>query len=133
MAEAIKWIETEGSGHWFFYAYPAALLFLFIWLKGRRASFLIPSLLITVVIINPFFVRKWNELGLYAYWRILWIIPVLAAVVPGITEKIALIREEEGEEQTGSLSWKGCGDDIGDFGSLFGRNISIQRRWRGVC
>lgn len=85
------WIEAEGNGHWFFIAFPVCLFILFIWFKGRRVRFLIPSLLISTVIINPWFYKKWNELGLYAYWRILWIvpvIPVIAGVIPSITEKI---------------------------------------------
>ena len=42
----------------------------------RNISRLIPMLLITVVIVNPWFYMKWVELGMYAYWRILWIVPV---------------------------------------------------------
>lgn len=53
--------------------------------------FLIPSLLISIVIINPWFYRVWDELGLYAYWRILWVVPVIpivAGLIPSITERI---------------------------------------------
>ena len=85
-----SWIEAEGSGHWLFAAFPVILLCLFIWFKGRRVRFLIPSLIISIVIINPWFYRAWDELGLYAYWRILWIIPVIpvaAGLVPSISEK----------------------------------------------
>ena len=45
----------------------------------------------TIVIINPVFYKLWDQMGLYAYWRILWIVPVIpvvAAVVPMITEKM---------------------------------------------
>lgn len=123
MAEAIKWINLEGEGHWFFYAYPAALLCLLIWFKGRRASFLIPGLLITVVILNPVFVRKWNELGLYAYWRILWIIPVvpvLAAVVPSVTEKMALIQGKDGKNKQTVFSGKIAVAVLGTAAICFG-------------
>lgn len=85
------WIEAEGTGHWFFVAFPVVLIGLLIWFKGRKVRFLIPSLLISIVIINPLFFQKWNEMGLYAYWRILWIIPVIpvvASLVPSITERI---------------------------------------------
>lgn len=84
------WLETEGTGHVFFMAYPVCLLLLFFLLKGRRIRFLIPSLLMTLVIVNPLFYQLWDSLGLYAYWRILWIvpvIPVIAAVIPAIAEK----------------------------------------------
>lgn len=85
------WIETEGAGHWFFIAFPVALLCLFIWFKGSRVRFLIPSLIISLVIINPLFYKYWDELGLYAYWRILWVVPVIpvvAGLVPSITDKL---------------------------------------------
>ena len=89
--EGIKsWIVAEGTGHWFFVAFPVSLLILFIWFKSRRARFLIPSVLITLLIVNPWFYEKWDELGLYAYWRILWIVPVIpvvASLVPMISEK----------------------------------------------
>lgn len=86
-----QWIEAEGSGHFFFIAFPVVLVCLLIWFKGRRVRFLIPSLLISIVIINPWFYRAWDKFGLYAYWRILWIIPVIpvvAGLVPSLTERI---------------------------------------------
>lgn len=91
MGEIRYWIENEGAGHWFFIAFPVCLVALLIWFKGRRVRFLIPSLLISFFIINPWFYEKWVELGLYAYWRILWVvpvIPVIAGLVPSITERI---------------------------------------------
>lgn len=91
MDEIRVWIEAEGSGHYFFIAFPVCLLILFILLRGRRLRFVVPSLLMSLVIINPLFYRYWDALDLYAYWRILWIVPVIsvvAGVVPAITEKI---------------------------------------------
>ena len=90
--EGIKqWIEAEGSGHWFFIAFPICLLMLLIWFKDRRVRFLIPSLIISIVILNPLFYIIWDRLGLYAYWRMLWavpVVPVMAAVIPSISEWI---------------------------------------------
>ena len=80
----------EGTGHYFFFAFPVCLLILFILLKRCKVRFLIPSLLITLIIVNPWFYKYWEELGLYAYWRILWIVPVIPAVagiVSAITEQ----------------------------------------------
>lgn len=85
------WIESEGNGHYFFYAFPFVVILLLFLLRKRRVKFVIPAILITLIIVNPWFYEKWTELGLYAYWRILWIIPVipcLASLVPSITEKI---------------------------------------------
>ena len=90
MDEIRYWIETEGAGHWLFIAFPIVLLCLFIWFKGRRVRFLIPSLLMSIIIINPLFFKYWDKLGLYAYWRILWVVPVVpvvAGLVPSISEK----------------------------------------------
>ena len=72
-----NWIAAESFGHSFFYAFPICLIVLFALLKGRRLRFLVPGLVITLVIVNPLFYKYWEELGLYAYWRILWIVPVL--------------------------------------------------------
>lgn len=91
MDDVMYWISKEGSGHYFFIAFPFCLLILLIFLKRRRFSFVIPSLLMSIVIINPLFYRFWQKLGLYAYWRILWIVPVIAVVagvIPAITEYI---------------------------------------------
>ncbi len=91
--EVEYWTNAAGTGHYFYYAFPVTLSILFILLRNRRIRFLIPSLLITIVIVNPIFYEKWSKLGLYAYWRVLWIIPVVpivAATLPAITEKINL-------------------------------------------
>lgn len=85
------WIEAEGEGNNFFILFFICLLFLFLWFKGRRTKLLLPSMIMTAVIINPLFYNKWDELGLYAYWRVLWalpIIPIIATVVPSLTEKL---------------------------------------------
>ena len=86
-----NWIAAESFGHSFFYAFPICLIVLFALLKGRRLRFLVPGLVITLVIVNPLFYKYWEELGLYAYWRILWIVPVLpvvASTIPALTEKV---------------------------------------------
>ncbi len=86
----LYWIEAEGMGHYFFYAYFVCILILFIIFKGRRVRFLVPSLIITLILVNPLFYKYWDRIGLYAYWRILWIVPVVpivATVVPAFTER----------------------------------------------
>lgn len=92
----IDWIKTEGTGHCFFVLFPACLILLFFLMKDRRKTFLIPSFLITLVIVNPLFYKYWTALGLYAYWRILWIVPVVpavASVIPAITERTEQIKQ----------------------------------------
>lgn len=84
-------VQLEGAGHYYFYAYPVAIILLFIFMKGRRIRFLLPSLLITVIIVNPWFYEIWTKLGHYGYWRILWVpplIPVVAALPSVVSEYI---------------------------------------------
>ena len=84
------WITAVGTGHYFIFVFPVCLLILFAWFNGHRIQFLIPSLIITLVIVNPWFYKYWENLGLYAYWRILWllpVVPVLAGTIPAIIEK----------------------------------------------
>ena len=86
------WIEAEGAGHYFFYIFPVCLLVLFLVFKVYRVRFIIPSVLISILIINPWFYQKWDELGHYAYWRVLWVVPVvpvIAALVSVMADKIA--------------------------------------------
>ena len=90
MDEIRSWLEAEGTGHYFFIAFPVALVVLLILLRGRRVRFVIPALLMSLVIVNPWFYKYWDGLELYAYWRILWAVPVLAviaALIPAIAEK----------------------------------------------
>ena len=78
-------------GFWF-PAFMASLALLLIFLKGRRLSFVLPLALIAAAICNKEFLFLWNRVGLYAYWRVLWLIPVVpaCAAVPGaITEKLS--------------------------------------------
>ena len=64
--------------------FPVALLALCLFLKGRRLSFVLPSMLLAVVVLFPPLYRLWDLLGLYAQWRIFWLIPVIPvfAAVP---------------------------------------------------
>ena len=85
------WIEAEGNGHYFFYAFPFAMLLLLVLLKKQRVHFVLPTILITIIIANPWFYKKWYSIGQYAYWRVLWVIPVipcLAALPASLSVKI---------------------------------------------
>ena len=58
--------------------------------QDKRKNFLLPSLLISVFICNSIFYAAWNKINGYAYWRALWILPVVpvCAMIPAeITEK----------------------------------------------
>ena len=81
-----EWIMQAGQGHAFFLAYVVSALLLLVFLKKRRVGFVLPALLMTAVIVNPVFFRLWDRMGLYAYWRILWVVPVIpmCAAVPAM-------------------------------------------------
>ena len=92
MSDFIKEILQEAQGHYYFYAFPLAIIVLLILMKRRRIGFVLPLILITIGILNPLFYYVWNRLGLYAYWRILWIVPIIpvfAALGSTISEKIS--------------------------------------------
>ena len=68
----------------FLYLYGGALVLLLIFLKDKRKTFVIPCIIISLAVINPVFFKVWNQVNDYAYWRTLWMIPVIpvCAAVP---------------------------------------------------
>ena len=91
MSDFIKEIFQEADGNFYFYLFPLAIIALLILLKRRRTIFVIPLILITLIVVNPLFYFSWNKLGLYAYWRVLWIVPIIpvfAALGSSINERI---------------------------------------------
>ena len=91
MTVFINEILQETKGNFYFFVFPLTIIALLILLKRRRISFVLPLILITIGIVNPLFYYVWNKLGLYAYWRILWIVPIIpvfAALGPAINERI---------------------------------------------
>ena len=86
----LEWITSVSAGHHFFTAYIIAVVILAVFYKQKRFTFVLPSVIVTIIIVNPLFYRIWDKLKLYAYWRILWIVPVIpvcAAVPAVIAEK----------------------------------------------
>ncbi len=78
------------SEHNFLIASMVSLVVLLVIMSKRRVSFLVPLIILSIAILNPMFYNVWGKLG-YAYWRILWIIPIIpicAALPPAIMEKI---------------------------------------------
>lgn len=84
-------LNQSSAGNYYYIIFPISLIVLVILMKGRRVKFVIPALLISIVIINPVFLKIWSSLNLYAYWRVLWAVPVIpiCATIPAIiAEKI---------------------------------------------
>lgn len=110
----------EGKGHYFFYVFLCCIIFLLVFLRKRKIRFVFPAILITILIVNPFFYQKWTGLGLYSYWRVLWIIPIIpivAATIPTITERIA--NREDRETLVGIIG-KVLVSIVGIFGIIIG-------------
>ena len=86
-----EFYDNSFIGNYFYYIYLVSIIVLMFLLKGRRLKFVLPSIVLSVVIFNPIFYKCWTSLGLYAYWRILWVIPLVpicAALPAAIAEKI---------------------------------------------
>ena len=78
-----------GSG-WLLLVYGIALVLGFFLLKGKRKLFLLPAVVMTIVVLNPLTKTVWEKINDYAYWRLLWmlpLIPVIAAVPSAVVEK----------------------------------------------
>ena len=86
-----EFYDNSYTGNYFYYIYLVSLIVLMFLLNGRRIKFVLPSIVMSVVILNPVFYKCWTALGLYAYWRILWaipLIPICAALPAAIAERI---------------------------------------------
>lgn len=65
-----------GSDH-FLELYVCSLMALLFLMKEKRKAFVIPGIIITFVVVNPVFYNLWNRINDYAYWRTVWMIPVI--------------------------------------------------------
>ncbi len=84
-------INEMMAGHWFYIISVVSLVGLLFLMKNRRVNFVLPLILISVVILNPILSNIWIKYSGYAYWRMLWLFPVipLCATLPSvIVEKI---------------------------------------------
>ena len=83
----MDFLGSNAEGHWFYYiAFLSACLML-AFFRGRRVRFVLPAMIMSLVIANPWFKELWeNKLHMPYYWRILWCVPVipLCAALPGM-------------------------------------------------
>ncbi len=90
MKDVFEWINIVATGHQYYYITMVSLVPLFILMKKRRKSFLLPVTIVSALILTPFF-YKFTAGTIGYYWRILWLLPVipLSAAFPCvISEKI---------------------------------------------
>ena len=80
------------EGNWFYYLGPVSAILLCAFWKKERKTFALPMLIMMILIMNPITKTLFEKVtGLEYYWRLLWIIPIIAvcAALPGmISEKI---------------------------------------------
>ncbi len=79
--EFLQAVREVYAGNRFFWFYAAALVYILIAEKEQRKYVGWPSLILSVLILNPVTYR-YVGIGLlqYAYWRLLWLIPVVPVI-----------------------------------------------------
>ena len=73
----IEQFREVNAGNYLWFVYLGALIYLLIFEKEKRKSVAIPSVILTVLILNPLTVYAFGKLKIsYVYWRAFWLIPV---------------------------------------------------------
>lgn len=74
-------VRESFAGNWFLLLWIVALIYLFFAEKEKRKLLVYPSILLGVLIFNPFLYRYyWRKLFDYAYWRAFWMVPILPVI-----------------------------------------------------
>ena len=97
MAEVLRAIREALGDFNYLYFYGAALILLLFLAKGKRKAFVVPAIFITALIISPWFFKAWNSINNYAYWRTLWMLPIIPVCAAGPT--ILVERTKKGWRQ----------------------------------
>ncbi|MDO4621760.1 MAG: hypothetical protein Q4B22_02290 [Eubacteriales bacterium] len=81
------------NGNYFFGLYLLGLLYIWTTEKKMRLKLVIPSLLLTLLILNPVCYRYiWSHTLRYSYWRIFWTIPVILTIAYAAVDMISHIQ-----------------------------------------
>lgn len=87
MESVMQQIEMVFKDTSYMILFPIALVVGFIIAKGNRKSVVVPAIIITIAVINPWFYKVWDKtIGGNFYWRGLWIVPIIlvCAMVPSV-------------------------------------------------
>ena len=80
----LKMISTflgSFEGNLFLILFLAGLVFLLVFGKGKRKTLAFPTLFILLLVFNPLMYKYvWTKLLRYAYWRTIWLIPVITVI-----------------------------------------------------
>ena len=83
-----------GNNHMFL-IFLACLIILFITDREKRKTFLLPSLFLVILILNPVcYVFIWKKFLKYAYWRTFWMIPVIPVIAYTIVHLMMRAKEK---------------------------------------
>lgn len=90
-----NYIEQYVNGSPVMYMYIAGLVFLCFRGKDKRRMLVYLSLILMAVIFNPILYGYiWIKLIEYAFWRMLWMIPVLPVIGAAVVELSCIIKKE---------------------------------------
>lgn len=77
----MNWYHNGFDGNHFFSFYIICSIYLFIFDKDKRWKLVVPSLLLTIFILNPVCYKFiWAKTIGYSYWRLFWAIPIVPVV-----------------------------------------------------
>lgn len=95
MQDVQNYIQKYINGSPLVYFYLVSLMFLCFRGKEKRRMIVYPSLLIMAVILNPvLYGLLWMKLITYAFWRMLWMIPVIPVIACAVIELGSLVKKE---------------------------------------
>ncbi|MDO5127361.1 MAG: hypothetical protein Q4D54_06405 [Eubacteriales bacterium] len=104
MNEIIEYIRRYFNHSPLLYLYIAALLFLLFRGKRIRRMVVYPSMILTVVVMNPIcYGYIWIRLIEYAFWRMLWMIPVIPVIGCAVIELGTILHKKWGALVTVSI------------------------------
>lgn len=93
--EVYNYIQQYVNHSPILWIYLVSLLFLCFRGKEKRRMLVYPSLLIMLVVMNPVcYGYVWVKLITYAFWRMLWMIPVIPVIACAVVEVSGLIKKE---------------------------------------
>ena len=93
--EILNYIQQYVNHSPILWIYLVSLLFLCFRGKEKRRMLVYPSLLIMLVVMNPVcYGYVWVKLITYAFWRMLWMIPVIPVIACAAVEIAGLFRKD---------------------------------------
>ncbi len=95
MLKILNYIKMYVDGSPIMYMYLIGLVFLCFRGKDKRRMIVYPSIILMVIIFNPWlYGYVWIKLIEYAFWRMLWMIPVLPVIGCAVVELAGVIKKE---------------------------------------